>query len=65
MVCYGVIGAVTWATFQQTWWMIPFLPAGTLAGVWMNRRIPEKPFTVVMYLAAGATAAQMIYKALA
>jgi len=65
VVCYGVIGAVTWATFQQTWWMIPFLPVGTLAGVWMNRRIPEKPFTVVMYLAAGATAAQMIYKALA
>jgi len=65
MVCYGAVGVVTWATFHQTWWMIPFLPVGTLAGVWMNRRIPEKPFTVVMYVAAAATAVQMIYKALA
>jgi uncharacterized membrane protein YfcA len=45
--------------------MIPVLPVGTLSGVWMNRRIPEKPFTVVMYVAAAATAVQMIYKALA
>ena len=44
--------------------MIPFLPVGTLAGVWMNRRIPEKPFMAVMYAAAAATAAQMIYKAM-
>jgi uncharacterized membrane protein YfcA len=62
---YVLIGTVTWGTFHQTLWMLPFLPAGTLAGVWMNRRIPEKPFTVVMYLAAAATAVQMIYKALA
>jgi uncharacterized membrane protein YfcA len=65
LVSYVWIGAVTWATCRSTWWMIPALPAGTLAGVWMNRRLPEKPFTVIMYLAAAATAAQMIYKALA
>jgi uncharacterized membrane protein YfcA len=65
LVSYIAIGAVTWATFQQTWWMIPALPVGTLAGVWMNRRLPEKPFTAIMYAAAAVTAAQMIYKALA
>ena len=64
VVSYVLIGTVTWATFRQTWWMIPFLPVGTLAGVWMNRRIPEKPFMAVMYAAAAATAAQMIYKAM-
>ena len=62
---YWLVGTVTLATVRQTLWMIPALPVGTLAGVWMNRRLPEKPFTVVMYLAAAATAAQMIYKALA
>ena len=43
--------------------MIPFLPVGTLLGLWMNRRLPEKPFVIIMYIASAITAAEMIYKA--
>lgn len=56
---------VTLATVRQTLWMIPLLPIGTLTGVWMNKRLPEKPFTIIMYVAAALTAIQMIYKSLA
>ena len=54
---------VTLATFRESLWMIPFLPIGTLLGVWMNRRLPEKPFVIIMYIASAITAAEMIYKA--
>jgi uncharacterized membrane protein YfcA len=65
LIGYVSIATVSWATVRQSLWMIPFLPVGTLAGVWMNRRLPEKPFMVIMYVAAAVTAGQMIYKALA
>ncbi len=61
----AILHMVTMQTFRQSLWMIPFLPVGTLLGVWMNRRLPEKPFVTyhVATGAAAATAAQMIYKA--
>ena len=58
----GVSHTVTAGTFKATAWMLPLLPVGTLSGAWMNKRIPEKPFVIIMYIAAGATAIQMIYK---
>jgi uncharacterized membrane protein YfcA len=64
LVSYFVIGTVTLRTVRESLWMIPFLPIGTLAGVWMNRKLPEKPFMAIMYIAAAATAGQMIYKSL-
>ena len=63
IVFITILKMVTLQTFKDSLWMIPFLPIGTLTGVWMNRRLPEKPFMIVMYVAAAATAAQMIYKA--
>jgi hypothetical protein len=57
-----ILHMVTMQTLRDTLWMIPLLPVGTLAGVWMNKRLPEKPFMVIMYVAAAATAVQMIYK---
>ena len=64
LAAFVAIGTVTLGTVKQTLWMLPLLPIGTLIGVWMNRRMPAKPFAVVMYVAAAAAAVQMIYKAL-
>ena len=44
-------------------WFIPLIPAGTLIGAWMNRRIP-KPFAAFLYVAAAVTAGHMIWSAL-
>jgi uncharacterized membrane protein YfcA len=65
LLSYVVIGTVTLATVRASLWMIPILPIGTLAGVWMNRKLPEKPFTIIMYAAAALAAGEMIYKAMA
>lgn len=50
------------ATLRDSIWFIPLIPMGTLLGAWMNRKVPEKPFTAIMYLAAALTAGQMVYK---
>jgi uncharacterized protein len=50
------------ATLHDSIWFIPLIPVGTLLGAWMHHRIPEKPFNAVMYLAAAATAGQMVIK---
>ena len=51
-------------SLKDSIWFIPLIPIGTLTGAWLNKRISEKPFSVVMYVAAAVTAAQMIYKAI-
>ena len=50
-------------TLHDSLWFIPLIPLGTMLGAWMHHRVPEKPFAAIMYTAAGATAAMMIYKA--
>ncbi len=44
--------------------LIPFVPIGTMIGYWMHERVAEKPFTIIMYLAAVVAAVRMIYKGL-
>jgi uncharacterized membrane protein YfcA len=61
---YVGTGVVTRATMKETLWMLPILPAGTLAGAWMHRKLPEKPFVIIMYAAAAIAAGQMIWKGL-
>jgi uncharacterized membrane protein YfcA len=58
----ALLRTVDGGTFRATAWMIPLLPVGTITGVWMNKRIPERPFVIIMYVAAAVTAAQMIWK---
>lgn len=49
-------------TLHDTIWLLPLLPVGTLAGVWMNKRVPEKPFAIIIYTTAALAAANMIYQ---
>jgi uncharacterized membrane protein YfcA len=51
-------------TLLDSIWFIPLIPLGTLAGAWMNKRVPEKPFAAILYIAAAVTAGHMIWAAL-
>jgi len=61
---FVAMGWIDASTLRDAIWTIPLLPLGTLGGVWLNRRVPEKPFIVVMYAATTLTAAHMIYRAM-
>ncbi|MFP4144793.1 MAG: sulfite exporter TauE/SafE family protein [Phycisphaeraceae bacterium] len=61
---YVSLGMVTGETFLQGLVFAPMIPLGVVLGLWMNKRIPEKPFAAVMYLGAAAAAGNMLYKAL-
>ena len=41
---------------------LAIVPLGALAGVWLNRRIDAKLFTLILYFLAAATATRMIVK---
>jgi uncharacterized membrane protein YfcA len=49
----------------QSLWCLPLVPIGTLAGMWMHKRINERLFTIVMYVGTAAAAGHMLYKAMA
>ena len=56
-------GFINRQTLHDSIWFIPLIPMGTLAGAWMNKRIPEKPFAAILYVAAAVTAGRMIWDA--
>jgi uncharacterized membrane protein YfcA len=51
------------ATVGDSLWFLPIIPVGIVAGVWLNRRVPERPFAAIMYVAAAVMAGQMMWKA--
>jgi uncharacterized membrane protein YfcA len=57
-------GFINRHTLHDSIWFIPLIPLGTLAGAWMNKRIPEKPFAAILYVAAAVTAGHMIWASL-
>jgi uncharacterized membrane protein YfcA len=60
---YIAMGLINRQTLHDSIWFIPLIPAGTLMGAWMNKRVPEKPFAAILYIAAAIAAGAMIYKA--
>lgn len=61
---YVVLGNINAGTLRDSVWLIPLIPAGTLAGAWLHRRIAEKPFLAILYSFAAITAGHMIWSAL-
>ena len=61
---YAAMGFINAQTLRDSIWLVPLIPLGTLAGAWLNRRVPEKPFAAILYVAAAVTAAHMIVSAL-
>ncbi len=60
---YIALGLINAQTLHDSIWFIPLIPVGTLMGAWMNKRVPEKPFAAILYIAAAVAAGAMIYKA--
>ena len=54
---YVALGWITLASLKESAVFALFVPIGSLLGIVMHHRIPEKPFTAVMY--AGAAAAEV------
>lgn len=61
---YVGLGYINAATLRDSIWFIPLIPLGTLIGAWMNKRVPEKPFAAILYVAAAVTAGHMIWSSL-
>ncbi|MEM7624810.1 MAG: sulfite exporter TauE/SafE family protein [Planctomycetota bacterium] len=58
------LGLITLQTLGASIILIPLVPLGSLLGLWLNRVIPEKPFTLVMYIGAGAAGVWLVAKGL-
>ena len=58
------LGLITPQTLTASALLIALVPLGSLLGLWLNRRIPEKPFTLIMYLSAAVAGTWLIVKGL-
>ena len=43
---------------------LPFVPIGSWVGLWLHKRVPEKPFNMVVYIATVIASISLIYKAI-
>jgi uncharacterized protein len=60
---YVAVGWINAGSLRDGLWALPLVPLGTLAGAWLHKRVPEKPFIGVMYAATAFTAGHMIWSA--
>lgn len=61
---YFALGWITWGSLKESAVFALFVPIGSLLGIVMHHRIPEKPFAAVMYAGAGVAGAWLIIKVL-
>lgn len=59
---YFSLGLIHLETMVASLWLLPVVPLGAMLGLWMYKRVAEKPFNVIMYIAAAVAAIHMIYK---
>ena len=63
VIAYSFVNRlITWDTLAKIGPFLPVIPLGALAGVWLNKRISHRPFTVFLYTIAVATAVRMIVR---
>ena len=58
------LGLITGQTLSASVLLIVLVPLGSLLGLWLNRVIPEKPFTLVMYLGAAVAGVWLVTRGL-
>ncbi len=62
---YLALHLITLQTLAVSAVMIAVVPLGSIAGHWMHHRIPEKPFTLIMYAGAALAGSRMLWMAFA
>ena len=55
---------ITGRTLMESALFAAFVPIGIVVGLWMHKRIAERPFTLIMYLGAALAGGRMLYMAL-
>ena len=58
------LGLITRRTLALSAAMAVLVPVGSLLGLWLHRRVAERPFALIMYAGAAAAAWRMIWKGL-
>ncbi len=58
---YLAIGLIDWQTLKSGLIFIPFIPIGTLAGAWLNRRLDQNVFTRIIYVLVLITGLQLLF----
>ncbi|MEX2545289.1 MAG: sulfite exporter TauE/SafE family protein [Phycisphaeraceae bacterium] len=60
---YFGLALINPTTLVQSLWVLPLVPLGTTAGMWMHHRINERAFSIIMYVGAALAAGHMLYSA--
>ena len=58
------LGLIDAGTLRQSVTFALPVAVGALVGIWAHRRIPEKPFAAIIYVAAAVAAGQMVWKSI-
>ena len=53
---------ITWETVQELLPFLPAIPIGAMIGIWLHKRVSDRPFTIVLYTIAVVTAVRLIVK---
>ena len=52
---------ITWETLTISLFLVPAIPIGTALGVWLNRRLREDVFLLVVYVLLFGTGSKLLY----
>ena len=63
-VPYGVLGIFSVETLKIDLILVPFAILGTYLGVWLHRRIPERPFFMLTFALLLVTGTKLVWDAL-
>ena len=60
---YLGLGFITGRTLMLSAVFLAVVPVGSAVGLWLNRRIPHRPFIAIMYAVAGLAGARLLWVA--
>ncbi|MEM8751242.1 MAG: sulfite exporter TauE/SafE family protein [Pseudomonadota bacterium] len=58
---YLWLGQITTDSFVASLWLAPFIPVGVLFGFWLNGRVSEKNFSVIIIVALAAIGIRLVW----
>ncbi len=61
LIPYALLGMLEVSNLKQSLLLAPFVPAGVLLGVWLNRRLNERVFLVIIYILLFSTGIKLIW----
>ena len=59
---YAALGLLSGETLMTTLVFLPVVPLGAALGLWMHRRVPERPFVAIMYVGAALAGVRMLMR---